>query len=172
MPVANWRGAGPPPPPTVPPPPSSSPPGVQRGPQRGPPPLAHQLTPQQGLPQPNRRSPPAVSDGLSGSIATGSAADCSTPFDSSPIRAGAPVDPAVATSHPPPLGAPCRRPRVELCVIPCTTEVVAIEITLERALVAMVARTWPEMTAADVEAYLEDFLVMFRDGDAIIDARY
>jgi hypothetical protein len=54
------------------------------------------------------------------------------------------------TASPPPLGHPSRRPRSKMCIIPRTVEIAANEITLERALVVMVAGTRPELTPSDV----------------------
>lgn len=75
---------------------------------------------------------------------------------------------------------------MELCVIPRMVEVVANEIALECALVTVVIGSRPETSSADVHAYLmghfgvelrsfmvhphylEDFLVMFRDANAMM----
>nr|TKW21349.1 hypothetical protein SEVIR_4G164600v2 [Setaria viridis] len=203
MPVDGRRGASQPRVVPHPPPPSSpdgrmvadhrwvAPPADRRGTGHPPPPLSSlpRMTElQHGPPPPRRQSPPTSIGSTSNSTAAGSSAN-STPSmsDSSPIRAGAPASlvPAAAAS-PPPIGAPCRRPRMELCVIPRMVEVVANEIALECALVTVVIGSRPETSSADVHAYLmghfgvelrsfmvhphypEDFLVMFRDANAMM----
>lgn len=146
---------------------------VQGGQQRGPPPARQSLH-------------DASNGAASGSTATGSAVDCSTPSEPSPARAGDSTGPELATANcPPPFRVPCRRPRVELCVILRIVKVVANEVALERALVVVVAGMRLETTPAVIQAYvmghygvepssfmvhphyLEDFLVMFRDVDVM-----
>ncbi|CAO2168716.1 unnamed protein product [Urochloa humidicola] len=136
---------------------------------------------------PPRQKPSSRSAALShaaGSVTpTGSDAEGSTPSPLPP--SGRYSSPATATPNPL-LGAPCRCPKVEVCIVPCTMEVVSNEVALERALVVSVAGTSPDISPTKVKEFLEarlgvlpgsflvyphhpdEFLVMFRDVDAML----
>uniref|UniRef100_K3XPX6 Uncharacterized protein n=1 Tax=Setaria italica TaxID=4555 RepID=K3XPX6_SETIT len=131
---------------------SSPPPVTQRGKQQG------------------RQEPHAASP-TSGSTATGSAADCSTPWEASSAR----VDDPAGTKPTTTASSPSR-----LCAVATN------EVALERALVTVVVGIPPDLTLFDVQdyimghfgvepglfmvhlPYLEIFLVLFRDADVMM----